>query len=307
MFLAGCARPDGFAPALDPAAQESLPETETGRRDSRLGKGPDSIVISAWQPDTAPRAAVLAVHGYGDYGSSTFGLAAQDWAERGIVTYAYDQRGFGRNPSNADWPGHAALTDDLAAVADWVRRAHPSLPLVLIGHSMGGGVVTAAIGEGGVEADRAVLLAPALWGGEELNPFLRAMAHTANALAPEKRWTGDGVVSIQASDNIEMLRALGKDPLYVRAPSSREFVGLIRLMDRAVEAASAVETPVLVVFGAKDEVIPEGSVQNAFAEFKGPKRFERVETGWHMLLRDLEGAVVRDLVADYVLEGAPEG
>lgn len=250
---------------------------------------------------------MIAVHGYGDYGSSTFGLAAEDWATRGITTYAYDQRGFGRNPSNGDWPGHRALTDDLATVTDWVRQRHPTLPLVLIGHSMGGGVVAAALGEGSVEADRAILLAPALWGGDQLNPFLRAMAHAAHALAPDKRWSGDGVVTIQASDNIEMLRALGKDPLYVSPPSSREFVGLIRLMDRALAATDTLETPVLVVFGANDEVIPEASVQNAFERIKGPKRFERVETGWHMLLRDLEGAVVRDLVADFALDDAPEG
>lgn len=300
----GCARPDGNAAPLEPLVQGVI-EAE-GRVDTRLGVGRDSVVLSEWPAEGEPRAIILAVHGYGDYGSSTFGLAAQDWAQRGITTYAYDQRGFGRNPSNADWPGHSALVADLVTVAAEVKARHPALPLVLAGHSMGGGVVTAALGEGQVQADRAVLLAPALWGGDALSPFLRAMAHTAHTLAPDKRWTGDGVVSIQASDNIDMLRALGKDPLYVRAPSSREFVGLIRLMDRAVTVADEVETPLMVVFGTKDEVIPEESVRAAFDRFSGPKRFEVVETGWHMLLRDLEAATVRDLVADFALGDTPD-
>lgn len=271
------------------------------RTEHRVVSGSTSIALTEWRPEAQPEAVILAVHGYGDYGSSTFDVAAQHWATRGIATYAYDQRGFGRNPSNGDWPGQDALVDDLSAMTALIRERHPDIPLTLIGHSMGGGVVTAALGEGRALPDKAVLLAPALWGGDNLSPFLRAMAHSAHIVAPNKRWTGDGIVTIQASDNIEMLRGLGRDPLYVRNPSSREFVGLIRLMDRAVDAAAKVETPILVAWGAKDEVIPEDSILDAFERFSGPKEYRKIDTGWHMLLRDLEGEIVRNLVADFVL------
>lgn len=261
----------------------------------------ESVALTEWRGSGTPKAVILAVHGYGDHGTSTFGGAAKDWARQGLITYAYDQRGFGRNPSNGVWPGHDALVGDLASVAKVVKDRNPDLPLVLIGHSMGGAVVTAALGEGRVAADRAVLLAPALWGGPHLNPLYRIMAFTAAAVAPDKRWTGDGIVRIQASDNIEMLRALGRDPLYVRNPSSREFVGLIRVMDHAYAAAPSLEVPVLLIYGAKDEVVPEAPVRATYELIPGPKRFEHVETGWHMLLRDLEGAIVRDTVAEFVV------
>ena len=298
--LSACSRPDGQAVPLS-APQIATTESAASRIEHRVVSGGESVALTEWQPDAAPHAVILAVHGYGDYGSSTFDVAAQHWAKRGIATYAYDQRGFGRNPSNGDWPGQDALIDDLAAMTTLIRERHPDVPLTLIGHSMGGGVVTAALGEGRAQPDKAVLLAPALWGGDNLSPLLRVMAHSAHVVAPNKRWTGDGIVKIQASDNIEMLRGLGKDPLYVRNPSSREFVGLIRLMDRAVVAAPTVETPILVAWGAKDEVIPEESILDAFERFNGPKEYRKIDTGWHMLLRDLEGEIVRDLVADYVL------
>jgi len=146
--------------------------------------------------------------------------------------------------------------DDLVEVTRLIQSKHPNVPLTLVGHSMGGGVVAAALGEGRVTPERAVLLAPALWGG------------------------------------------------YVRNPSSREFVGLIRIMDRAVESASRVTTPVLVAYGLNDEVVPEEPILAAFEQFSGPKEYQKIETGWHMLLRDLEGEIVRDLVADYVLRGS---
>ena len=301
LALGACSKPDGSAqlfvnPQLSEEAKPSAMRTEY-----RVKAESGSVALTEWRPEDTPQAIILAVHGYGDYGSSTFETAAEDWAKRSILTYAYDQRGFGRNPTNGVWPGHDALIADLGEVATLIKRRHPDIPLTVIGHSMGGGVVTAALGEGAVDADKAVLLAPALWGGQNLSPFLRGIAHAAHAIAPDKRWTGDGIVKIQASDNIEMLRDLGRDPLYVRNPSSREFVGLIRLMDRAVAAAPNIETPVLVVYGAKDEVVPEDPITDAFDEFNGPKRYEKIETGWHMLLRDLDGKTVRDLVADYVL------
>lgn len=309
LLVSGCARPDGTAAPLKNAQLAAVEQTGPDRREFEVTSGGETIVLSQWAPEAEAKAVILAVHGYGDYGSSSFGDAAKDWSERGVVTYAYDQRGFGRNASNGDWPGHVALVDDLSAITALIAKRHPNIPLTLVGHSMGGGVVTAALGEGRVDgADRAVLLAPALWGGENLSPFLRALAHTANILAPDKRWTGDGIVEIQASDNIEMLRGLGRDPLYVRSPSSREFVGLIRLMDRAVESASNVSTPILVVYGAKDEVVPEEPILEAYEEFNGPKAYRKIDTGWHMLLRDLEGGIVRDVVAEYVLSPlSPEG
>ena len=305
LILSGCGRPDGSSAPLGelriPVSANTSPVKE-GRKDHKIGDGATSIALSEWPQDGEIRGVILAVHGYGDHGTSTFEGAAQDWTPRGIRTYAYDQRGFGRNPSNSDWPGSDALIDDLAKITDLIQQKHPDTPLTLVGHSMGGGVIAAALGEGRVKPDRAVLLAPALWGGENLSPFLRAVAHTANLFAPNKRWTGDGIVSIQASDNIEMLRGLGRDPLYVRNPSSREFVGLIRIMDRAVSSAPNVTTPILVAYGENDEVVPEEPIQAAFEKFSGPKEYRKIETGWHMLLRDLEGKVVRDLVADFVLD-----
>ena len=244
---------------------------------------------------------VLAVHGYGDYGPSTYAAAAREWQAAGLEVYAYDQRGFGRNPSRGYWPGAGRLVEDLAQVFAVVRAETPGLPITVVGHSMGGAVVAAAMGEGRIAPDRAVLLAPALWGGPHLGPAYRVLAGVATALFPDRRWSGDGIVRIQASDNNEALRALAGDPLYLRHPSSREFAGLIAIMDRAVEAAPGVTVPTLVLWGANDEVVPEEPLRETTARFAGPKEFRRVGTGWHLLLRDLEGRVVRDAVAEFAL------
>lgn len=263
----------------------------------------ERLALSHW-PVENPRAVILALHGYGDYAPSTYGPAAAFWAANGVEVYAYDQRGFGRNASNRKWPGDEALIADLAAAEAAIRARRPDLPLFIVGHSMGGGVALAAVGEGRARPDGLALLAPAVWGGDQLNLLFRASAWAAATFAPEKRWTGEGVVTIVPTDNAEMLRELSRDPLHFAAPSGREFMGLIRVMDRAVAAAPGARVPTLVVMGANDQVTPEKTVRAAYARLPGEKRFDYVETGWHMLLRDLQAEVVWRIVLDWVKERA---
>src|SRR6185437_13041810 len=64
--------------------------------------------LSHWDPPggAAPWAVVVGVHGMDDY-AAAFHLAGPYWAARGIATYAYDQRGFGRSPDRGVWGGDA--------------------------------------------------------------------------------------------------------------------------------------------------------------------------------------------------------
>jgi alpha-beta hydrolase superfamily lysophospholipase len=255
------------------------------------------LAVSEWPADE-PRAVILAVHGYGDYGPSTFTAAARFWAGQGIITYAYDQRGFGRNISFGRWPGAVALAADLRAVAAQLRARHPCLPLIVAGHSMGGGVALAAARQG-LDADGLILAAPAIWGGDELNPLHRLVAWTGAALMPERRFTGRGVVEIQASDNIEMLRALGRDQHYLRPPSAREMLGMVRVADMAEAAAASVGLPALLLLGAKDEIVPDAAARRVFARLTGPRRVIEYQEGWHLLFRDLQAERVWRDVADW--------
>ena len=106
----------------------------------------------AWPSRGPARAVILALHGFGDAGDLTYDGAAAYWAGRGIAVYALDQRGFGGNASRKQWPGIDALIADATAAARDLRRRHPGLPLVVVGHSMGGGVALAAAAEG-MDAD----------------------------------------------------------------------------------------------------------------------------------------------------------
>ena len=149
-----------------------------------------------------PKAVILGLHGYGDFAEGTFEGAAQAWARRGITTYAYDQRGFGANPSRLSWPGPTILVSDLLTVTAEIRRRHPGTRLIVLGHSMGGGTVLAAAAHG-LDADALVLAAPAIAGGRETGLPARAAAYAVASIIPDRRFTGEGVVTIIPTDNRE--------------------------------------------------------------------------------------------------------
>jgi len=291
--LAGCAAGGPMVGATGPAPTGPAPTGMVLR-----ATGGATVVASEWIPDT-PRAVIVALHGYGDYGHSTFDAAAIAWAARGIATIAPDQRGFGRNPSRGRWPGADALVADAGAYVDQARARFPCRPVILLGHSMGGGIALAAAGRE-IAADGLILAAPAIWGGGRMNPLHRLAAWLAAAVFPDQRFSGDRVVRIQASDNIEMLRALGRDPLYLRPPSAREMMGLVRITDRAAEAAARTSLPALMLLGAKDQIVPNEIVREVFAGTATPGDVIEYPEGWHMLFRDKQAATVWADVARWV-------
>lgn len=293
LALTACAAAGGTFTPAPPASVEAWVEVEQGH---------ERLALSHWPAEGEPRAVILGIHGFGDYGPSTFALAAADWTARGIETYAYDQRGFGRNESRGEWPGEDALIEDAAEVAEDIAARHPGLPMILVGHSMGGGVALAAAAEGRApSADGLVLLAPAIWGGAAFNPFYRLSAYMAETALPNVRWSGRGLVELQASDNVEMLRALGADPYYLPYPSSREIMGLVRVMDRAEAAAPGLDLPSLLLYGAKDELLPKGPVFEVYGRTGGRTSSKIYPEGWHMLLRDLQAKTVWRDVGDFAL------
>ncbi len=268
------------------------------------------LPMRKWLPPGEPRAVILALHGFNDY-SNAFDAPAKIWAARGIATYAYDQRGFGGAPGRALWPGSAALSTDAVTAATLLRRIYPGKPLYLLGESMGGAVaILAASGATGVypaPVDGVVLSAPAVWTRESMEFLPRLALWTGVRLFPDAVLTGESL-HILASDNIPMLIALGKDPMVIKGARVDTIYGLVDLMDRTIRAAPALKTPMLLMYGAHDAVIPADPMRAFVAALPADSvphdRFGYYQAGYHMLLRDLEGPRVAADVASWVLDRA---
>lgn len=235
-------------------------------------------------------AIILGVHGFNDY-SRAFEMPGPWFAERGVTFYAYDQRGFGKAPGHGKWAGADALTRDLRTAIRLLKERHPQAPLYVLGTSMGGAVTLAAIGDGGLNVDGVILVAPAVWGWSSLNPLYRSTLWLAAHAAPDYTLTGESL-GRWPSDNIEMLRAFSRDPLVIKETRLDAIYGLVDLMEAAYLSIEHIKPPTLLLYGDKDEIIPRGPVNDIRGRFSNALATKDYPDGWHMLLRDLQREVV---------------
>ena len=243
---------------------------------------------------------VLALHGFNDYSNGFDGMA-KTFSQHAITSYAIDQRGFGTTSQRGLWAGLDVMQADLLLTADLLCKRHPDLPLFLLGESMGGAVIISA-----AEAlensciQGVVLSAPAVWGWQSMpwwqGLILRMVAHTL----PAYTLTGEGL-DIKPSDNIEMLRALGRDPLVIKRTRIDTIYGLTNLMEDAQVNSAKLHLPALLLYGEHDEIIPPQATCLMIRQLSpSQENWDMVlyPEGYHMLIRDLQGKVViRDIIA----------
>lgn len=252
-----------------------------------------------WSPagDGRPRAVVIALHGFGDHGQA-FETVGAALATRGIAVIAPDQRGFGRSRARGIWPGGRALVADLAVIARLVAARYPGRPIFVLGESMGGAVAMVARAEG-LPVAGVILVAPAVWGRASMPRWQVGALDFFVRLVP---WLplDPSATGKRASDNLAMLRALGRDPLFIRHPRLDTVWGLVNLMDAAAAAADGLDPPLLLLLGARDEIVPRPPICQMLVDLpRRPGIVRRLyPDGHHMLLRDLAGArVIADIAA----------
>jgi alpha-beta hydrolase superfamily lysophospholipase len=259
------------------------------------------LPLRVWAAET-PRAIVIGMHGMNDY-ANAFAMPGKWFADHGVTTWAFDQRGFGRAPGRGLWAGPARMADDLNTVVALAHRKYPGLPVYILGESMGGAVAMRAFTTPNPpEVSGVILAAPAVWGWREMNAFYDTVLWMSAHLLPSMTLTGSSL-GVQVSDNIEMLRALGRDPLVIKQTQIGTIYGLVELMDEAAAAAPRIDVPVLLIYGAKDQVVPPIPIGKALRDMHANHVNVTAAcyvNGYHMLLRDLERELVWKDIASWI-------
>lgn len=219
------------------------------------GVGGVRIVYDVWMPEAAPRAVVVLSHGLGEY-ARRYDHVAECFAQAGLVTYALDHRGHGRSGGKRvlvrDISEYTGDFDTLVGIA---TREHPGLKSVVLGHSMGGGIVFAYGVERPDNYDLMVLSGPAVAAQEQVSPLLVLAAKVLGVLVPG--------LPVQELD----VEAISRDPAVVAAYNADPLVyhgkvpagigrALLQVGETMPRRAPALTAPLLVVHGADDRLVP---------------------------------------------------
>jgi len=231
-------------------------EEVTGRREREFaGVGGVRIVYDVWTPDTPPRAVLVLAHGLGEH-ARRYDHVAHRLAEAGLVTYALDHRGHGRSGGKRMRVRKISeYTADLATLVGIATREHPRLKRIVLGHSMGGGIVFAYGVERPHNYDLMILSAPAVAAQDLVHPLAAFFGKGLGAIAP-----GLPTVGLRAnglSRALPVAAPYKRDPLvrHRRVPAGTGRV-LLRVGETMPKRAPALTAPLLVVHGSDDRLAP---------------------------------------------------
>ena len=136
------------------------------------GVGGVRIVYDVWTPETAPRGVVVLSHGYAEH-ARRYDHVAQRFGESGLVTYALDHRGHGRSGGKRVYLRDISeYTGDFHTLVGIAAAEHPDLKRVVLGHSMGGGIVFAYGVEHPDDYTAMVLSGPAVDAQAAVSPMM---------------------------------------------------------------------------------------------------------------------------------------
>lgn len=249
------------------------------------------LPLHRWLPQEEPKAVVLALHGFNDYGGA-FSVLSGRINGLGMALYSYDQRGFGATQPRGIWPGQDRLVNDARTASQLLKQRYPDVPLYLMGKSMGGGITILVLtSEDPPPVDGSILIAPGVWGkdimpwyqqfglwaGENMLPGLELSVELAHLLGHDQ------------TDDLDVREAMNENPYVERSPRMDTISGVGELMNSALQASERLPGPALILYGDNDQVIPAESFCELLDRLPDaeatPWRLALYPGGYHMLTR----------------------
>jgi len=272
-----------------------------------------SIRVAGFAPH--PRPAKLAgviqiVHGFGE-SMGHYGDVVDFFVGNGYACVIHDQRGFGEMPDKTPKERRAArgvipsydhLLEDVKTVRGQIGLWYPGVPVILFGHSMGGGVAANyLLRYPSEDYEKAILEAPWFRLYKPLSPVLDILAKILGKISPK-------IVTrakLDADDlSREQTAAHGQtgDDVFHNRMSIRLYAGAVAAGAYALEHADRIPIPTLVLGAGADKILSTAAIRG-FAERAGEHvTYMEYPDAYHCIHRDTAGAQALADVLEFLKE-----
>lgn len=226
-----------------------------------------TIYHQSWLPDGDAKAVVILVHGLGEH-SGRYGHVADRLAGAGYAVHALDHRGHGKSEGTRVFvKSYDEFMSDIAQYRTWVEGEHPGLPVVMLGHSMGGNI---AMGHALDHQDGLAGLAlsgAALKPGDDLSNVQIKIFSLVAKVAPGFR--PQGLPAEAVSRDPAVVQAYLDDPLVFNGKITAGLgAALIGAMRSFPERYPSLRLPIWIGHGTDDQL----------ADVEGSRQLERLAT-----------------------------
>jgi alpha-beta hydrolase superfamily lysophospholipase len=224
-----------------------------GRRVARTWPNPDARYVA------------LLCHGYGEH-IGRYEHVADALVEHGAVVHGVDHAGHGKSD------GERVLIDDYEQVvsdfhllAEHATESDPGLPVVLIGHSMGGMIAARFAQRYGGDLAALVLSGPVLGRWDAATSLLAMEEIPDTPIDPDT-----------LSRDPEVGKAYVDDPLVWHGRFRRTTLeALARCLDTIANSGGLGALPTLWVHGEDDQLVPVAGTRTGIETLRGSRLTER--------------------------------
>lgn len=228
-----------------------------------------TIAAARWLGDGEPRYVALITHGYGEH-IGRYDHVAATLLDHGAVVYGLDHIGHGKSDGERvlidDFEDVVTDVDTLAdrAVADW-----PGLPVVLVGHSMGGLIAARYAQRYGHRLDAVILSGPVV-GRLDFVDVLLSLDEIPDEPLDVSTLSRDPDVGARYA----------ADPLVWHGPFKRPTLEAFRAtLGTITDGGSLGDLPLLWLHGEDDQLVPIDGSRSGIADLRGGVFRERSYPG----------------------------
>ncbi|HPF05303.1 MAG TPA: lysophospholipase [Spirochaetota bacterium] len=277
---------------------------------SFTGKGGVEIFFQKWLVEKA-RAVLIIAHGLGEH-SGRYGNLLNSLAGKKISVFAIDHRGHGKSDGKR---GHIdSFMDyvyDLKLFIEFIKEENRGLPIILLGHSMGGVITARYSMTYPDDVSLIVMSSPGLAPAFKVPEWKKSLASFFSSRIGTLSFP-NGLNVEGISHDKEVVNAYENDPLIHDRISARWTVEFLRATEECMANAKNIRKPLLLFHGKSDSIADFKATEEFYNSVSSAnKKLYLYEGLYHetmnetaeereKVLRDITGWIINNL------EGAPK-
>lgn len=243
-----------------------------------------------------PRAVCLLVHGLAEH-SGRYGHLAARLTERGFSVWSMDHRGHGRSEGiRGDCRSFLEFVEDLHLLKQRAAQELPGIPLLLIGHSLGGLIALTYAAEHPKEIKAVAVSSPALKLVHETPAWKVALVTATSQVAPLTPFQ-NGVNPADLCRDPQVVEQYRKDPLVHSVLTARCALALQEALRHSLKLAGQIPLPCLILQSGTDKVCDPRAAEEFSRRANGSSlSLYRYDGMYHELFNEPErGRVIEDM------------